>query len=71
VYPELVIRDDRGRIMGVHYEELAPMLLGEIQRERRETSVQISAQAEEIRGLREELHAAIRELQAHGRIAQE
>ena len=31
VYPELVIRDATGKIMGVHYEELAPMLLAEVQ----------------------------------------
>jgi hypothetical protein len=35
VYPELVIRDDSGKIQGVHYEELVPMLLGEIQEQRR------------------------------------
>lgn len=29
VYPELVIRNDFGRIEGVRYEELAPMLLNE------------------------------------------
>ena len=33
VYPELVIRDDSGKIMGVHYEELAPMLLNELQKQ--------------------------------------
>ncbi len=33
VCPELVIRDEAGRIQGVRYEELAPMLLNEIQRE--------------------------------------
>ena len=27
VYPELVIRDESGKIQGVHYDELAPMLL--------------------------------------------
>jgi hypothetical protein len=31
VYPELVIRDNAGKIMGVHYEELAPILLKEAQ----------------------------------------
>jgi hypothetical protein len=33
VYPELVIRDDGGNIQGVRYEELAPMLLSEVQKE--------------------------------------
>ena len=43
VYPELVIRDENGRIDGVRYEELAPMLLNEIQK-----------QAAEIRGLKQQ-----------------
>jgi hypothetical protein len=33
VYPELVIRDRAGKIQGVHYEELAPMLLREAQKQ--------------------------------------
>jgi hypothetical protein len=33
VYPELTIRDQEGRIDGVHYDELAPMLLNEMQKE--------------------------------------
>jgi hypothetical protein len=32
VYPELVIRDGTGRIDGVRYDELAPMLLNEMQK---------------------------------------
>jgi hypothetical protein len=32
VYPDLVIRDERGRIDGVRYDELAPMLLNEMQK---------------------------------------
>jgi hypothetical protein len=31
VYPELVIRDQKGRIDGVRYVELAPMLVNEVQ----------------------------------------
>jgi hypothetical protein len=31
IYPELVIRDNDGRIQGVRYDELAPMLLNELQ----------------------------------------
>jgi trimeric autotransporter adhesin len=34
VYPELVIRDESGRIDGVHYDELAPMLLNELQKQK-------------------------------------
>jgi Chaperone of endosialidase len=33
VYPELVIRDENGRIDGVRYDELAPMLLNEVQKQ--------------------------------------
>jgi hypothetical protein len=33
VYQELVIRDAHGRIDGVRYDELAPMLLNEVQQE--------------------------------------
>jgi hypothetical protein len=50
VYPELVIRDDTGRIQGVRYDELAPMLLNEMQRQQRINN----AQAAEIRDLRQQ-----------------
>jgi Chaperone of endosialidase len=43
VYPELVIRDETGKIQGVRYDELAPILLREMQQ-----------QATEIRRLNEE-----------------
>jgi hypothetical protein len=33
VYAELVIRDDTGKVQGVRYEELAPMLLNEAQQQ--------------------------------------
>ena len=33
MYPELVIRNEAGRIEGVRYDELAPMLLNELQQE--------------------------------------
>ncbi len=33
VYPELVIRDDKGEVQGVRYDELAPMLLNVVQRQ--------------------------------------
>ena len=33
VYPELVIRDASGTIQGVRYDELAPLLLGEVQQQ--------------------------------------
>jgi hypothetical protein len=56
VYPELVIRDNAGKIQGVRYEELAPMLLNEVQH-----------QAAEIRDLEKlvaEMQAGLLKLQA-------
>jgi hypothetical protein len=53
VYPELVIRNEAGRIDGVRYDELAPMLLNEVQKQERT----IEAQAAEIRALQVQAHA--------------
>jgi hypothetical protein len=55
VYPELVIRDQNGRIDGVRYDELAPMLLNEMQRQQKAAATQaaqIAAQTAEIRDLK-------------------
>ena len=62
VYPELVVRDSQGRVDGVHYDELAPMLLNEMQQLHKRVSAQnrlaaardatITAQAAEIRELK-------------------
>ena len=51
MYPELVIRDAAGKIQGVRYDELAPMLLNEVQKERR----QLTAQEATIKTQRKEL----------------
>ncbi len=51
VYPELVIRDGEGRIQGVRYEELAPMLLNEVQEQQKKASVQ----ADQLRDMQKEL----------------
>jgi len=40
VYPELVIRDQTGRINGVRYDELAPMLLNEVQQQQSKLAVE-------------------------------
>lgn len=53
VYPELVIRDETGKIQGVHYEELAPMLLGEVQKQRIELRAQQARIAEQVAEIRE------------------
>jgi hypothetical protein len=61
-----VIRDEAGKIQGVRYDDLAPMLLNEMQRERVETSAKIDAQAAAIRDLRKlvvEMQAGLLRLQ--------
>jgi hypothetical protein len=40
VYPQLVIRDETGRIDGVRYDELAPMLLNEMQEQQKVVAAQ-------------------------------
>ncbi len=40
VYPELVIRGKNGRIDGVRYDELAPMLLNEMQKQQQKLATQ-------------------------------
>jgi hypothetical protein len=64
-----VIRDEAGKIQGVRYDELAPMLLNEVQKQQQK----ILAQSAEIRSLklqqrdfatRAELHDLKQQLQA-------
>jgi hypothetical protein len=70
VYPELVIRGENGRIDGVRYDELAPMLLSEAQRQRQTIDAQarqiagMQTQLAELEGLKQELTAAVGELKA-------
>jgi len=52
VYPELVVRNETGRIDGVRYDELTPMLLNEVQHQQRAAAAQAAAQAAEIRDLK-------------------
>jgi len=54
VYPELVIRDEKGRIDGVRYDELAPMLLNEMQKQQQQQQQINAAQAAEIRDLKQQ-----------------
>lgn len=51
VYPELAIRDQKGRIDGVRYDELAPMLLNVVQRQQQK----VLAQGAEIRDLKQQM----------------
>jgi hypothetical protein len=47
VHPELVIRDASGRIDGVRYDELAPMLLDEVQKQQKIVATQAAKIAAE------------------------
>jgi hypothetical protein len=55
VYPELVIRDDVGQIQGVRYDELAPMLLNEMQQQRAQMTQKIDSQTARIASLEQQL----------------
>jgi hypothetical protein len=80
VYPELVIRDADGKIQGVRYEELAPMLLNELQKQAAEIEdlkAQVTEQVQraqstqqqlsELNDLKQELRATLLALQGNGR----
>jgi hypothetical protein len=56
VYPELVLRDESGRIDGVRYDELAPMLLNEVQKQ--------AAEIRELKQLVVEMRAGLLKLQS-------
>jgi len=66
VYPELVIRDGSGKIEGVRYDELAPMLLNEVQKQQAVVvtlaaqhevdAVQLDTQAAKIASLEQKLY---------------
>jgi hypothetical protein len=72
VYPELVIRNPKGEIQGVRYEELAPMLLKQMQQHEQRFDAQaevnakqaatIAAQVTEIRHLRTQYEAMQKQL---------
>jgi hypothetical protein len=77
VYPELVIRNEAGRIDGVRYDELAPMLLNEVQRQAAEIrdlkqqQKQFVAQAEQLRDVQQQLaalHAALASLKSEEKL---
>jgi hypothetical protein len=61
IYPELVIRDAAGRIQGVRYDELAPMLLNEVQQQQ----AQLDAMEQQVADLTQVLQVAIRQKRNH------
>jgi hypothetical protein len=73
VYPELVIRDQAGRIDGVRYDELAPMLLNEVQlqaaeiRDLKQQQKQF-ANRSEVEDLKQQLQAALLILRAQNEV---
>ena len=58
VYPELVIRDDAGKVQGVRYDELAPMLLNEVQSQRRELA-ELKRETADLKRMNESILAAL------------
>jgi phage shock protein A len=70
VYPDLVIRNESGRIDGVRYDELAPMLLNEMQQQqqkiaaRDQHSAAQDAKISQLIGQLAEMHAALVTLQS-------
>jgi hypothetical protein len=77
VYPELVIRNVSGRIDGVRYDELAPMLLNEAQQQQQKIAAQGAAMRDlkqqqfrtqqemaELKALNQATQVALRKLQA-------
>ena len=67
VYPELVIRDNEGRIYGVRYDELAPMLLNEIQQQQTKEAAR-DAEMRDLKQRLAEMHAALLRLQAKDKL---
>ncbi len=63
VYPELVLHDDKGEILTVKYQALAPMLLNEVQRQESE----IDALRQEIQQQRQQLTDQQRQLERQRR----
>jgi hypothetical protein len=71
VYPELVVRDQKGRIDGVRYDELAPMLLNELQKQdaRIRGLEQEVAKVNDLERALTKMHAALTALQSSNPLA--
>jgi hypothetical protein len=71
IYPELVIRDEAGKIQGVRYDELAPMLLNEVQNQQAIIKTQsdrldeLTRQVAQLSSLQQELSAGLQRLDAN------
>jgi trimeric autotransporter adhesin len=64
VYPELVIRDEAGNIQGVRYDELAPMLLNEMQKQQQKLAEveQLEQTVAELKQMNQSMQAAMSKL---------
>jgi len=62
VYPELVIRDEKGKVQGVRYDELAPMLLNEMQQQDAQLS-DLKQQMADLKRTNESIRTALVALQ--------
>ena len=58
IYPELVIHDEAGAIQGVRYDELAPMLLNEVQKQQAQLR-DVKQQVAELKNLNESMQNAM------------
>lgn len=67
VYPELVFRDDKGMILGVRYDELAPLLLNEMQ----QLGARLRQQESQLQDMQQLKHrvAELQKLVEHDRVA--
>jgi hypothetical protein len=68
IYPELVIRDQRGAIQGVRYDELAPMLLNEMQRQQKKLAAQ-EMEIGHMKKLLAEIETGLRTIRFNGLVA--
>jgi hypothetical protein len=74
VYPELVIHDNDGMIQGVRYDELAPLLLNEVQKQQQVNATQTARIASleqklaEVDDLKRQLLAVLLELKGRGKL---
>ena len=72
IFPELVVRDEVGKIEGVRYDELAPMLLNEVQQQQQKIATQaeqlgeLKRQFAKLQELNREMQVALMKLQARG-----
>ena len=64
VYPELVVRGDKGEIESVQYRELIPLMLNEMQKQAKETRQQLETKDRQLAAQDRQLAAQQREIDA-------